>query len=82
MKLYSTDVPFSPSRGLTPDYGSSHDGFNRSGHFLDSPSLAAGVTNQYRIRMYNSSTVYFNRSRGSSSQSGGVSSLVIMEIAV
>tara|TARA_R110002020_G_C16066858_1_gene755892 strand:+ start:23 stop:622 length:600 start_codon:yes stop_codon:yes gene_type:complete len=81
-RIYSTDVPFSPSRGLTPDYGSSHDGFNRSGHFLDSPSLAAGVTNQYRIRMYNSSTVYFNRSRGSASQAGGVSSLVIMEIAV
>lgn len=81
-RLYLSDVPFSPSRGLTPDYGSSHDGFNRSGHFLDSPSLAAGVTNQYRIRMFNASTVYLNRSRGSASQSGGVSSLVIMEIAV
>ena len=81
-RIYSTDVPFSPSRGLTPDYGSSHDGFNRSGHFLDSPSLAAGVTNQYRIRMYNQSTVYWNRCRGNAAQSGGVSSLVIMEIAV
>jgi len=81
-RIYSTDVPFSPSRGLTPDYGSSHDGFNRSGHFLDSPSLAAGVTNQYRIRMYNASTVYLNRSRESPDQAGGVSSLVIMEIAV
>ena len=81
-RLYNCDVAFSPSRGLTPDYGSSHDGFNRSGHFLDSPSLAAGVTNQYRIRMFNQSTVYFNRSRGSATSAGGVSSLVIMEIAV
>lgn len=81
-RIYGTDVPFAPSRGLTPDYGNSYDGFNRSGHFLDSPSLAAGVTNQYRIRLYTQATVYLNRARGSATQSGGVSSLVIMEIAV
>ena len=80
-RLYVCDVAFSPSRGLTPDYGNSHDGFNRSGHFLDSPSLAAGVTNQYRIRMFNQATTYINRSRGSGTNAGGVSSLVIMEIA-
>ena len=81
-RIYGTDVPMAPSRGLTPAYGNSFDGFNRSGHFLDSPSLSSGVTNQYRIRMYNQATVYFNRCRGSAAQAGGVSSLVIMEIAV
>ena len=79
-KFYSTDVPFSPSRGDT--YGNDYDTFNRSGHFVDSPSLGAGVTNQYRIRMYNQATMYINRGRGSASQAGGVSSLMIMECAV
>lgn len=81
-RIYGTDVPFAPSRGLTPDYGNSFDGYNRSGHFLDSPGLAAGVTNRYRLRLYTQATVYLNRARGSASQSGGVSSLVIMEVAV
>ena len=58
-KLYCTDVPFSPSRTAT--YGSGFDTFHRSGSFVDSPNLAAGVTNQYRVRMFNQSTVYINR---------------------
>lgn len=81
-KLYCTDVPFSPSRGSL--YGSDFDTFHRSGSFVDSPSLAAGVTNQYRVRMYNSSTMYINRGRHSAhglANAGGTSSLVIMEIA-
>ena len=40
-KLYCTDVPFSPSRSAT--YGSDFDVFHRSGSFVDSPNLAAGV---------------------------------------
>lgn len=80
-RVYGTDVPFSPSRGLTPAYGNAHDVFHRSGSFIDAPTLAAGVTNQYRIRMYNQSTVYVNRARGSASGSGGVSSIMIMEFA-
>nr|BAR35717.1 hypothetical protein [uncultured Mediterranean phage uvMED] len=81
-KLYCTDVPFSPSRGAT--YGNDFDTFHRSGSFVDSPSLAAGVTNQYRVRMYNASTMYINRGRNASyglANAGGTSSLVIMEIA-
>tara|TARA_Y100001963_G_scaffold131736_1_gene189472 strand:- start:36 stop:638 length:603 start_codon:yes stop_codon:yes gene_type:complete len=80
-KLYTSDVPFAPSRGLTPAYGNAFDLFHRSGSFVDSPSLAAGVTNRYRIRMFNQDTMYINRSRGSSSGSGSVSSMVIMEIS-
>lgn len=81
-RLYSTDVPMAPSRGLTPAYGNTLDVFHRSGHFLDSPSLGAGVTNRYRIRMFNQSTVYLNRGRTDGANSGGASSLVIMEVAV
>jgi len=79
-KIYLTDVPFSSERGRTPAYGNSHDVYHRSGSFIDSPSLSAGVTNQYRIRMYNQSLVYLNRGRGSASNVGGVSSLLVMEI--
>ena len=81
-KLYCTDVPFSPSRTAT--YGSGFDTFHRSGSFVDSPNLAAGVTNQYRVRMFNQSTVYINRGRHSAhglANAGGTSSIVIMEIA-
>ena len=81
-KLYCTDVPFSPSRGAT--YGNYFDVFHRSGSFVDSPNLAAGVTNQYRVRMFNQSTMYINRGRHSThglANAGGTSSIVIMEIA-
>jgi len=81
-KIYLTDVPFSSERGRTPSYGNNLDVYHRSGSFVDSPSLSAGVTNQYRIRMYNQSTVYLNRGRANTNASGGVSSLLIMEIAV
>tara|TARA_B100000035_G_C20898788_1_gene508414 strand:- start:137 stop:913 length:777 start_codon:yes stop_codon:yes gene_type:complete len=79
-KIYLTDVPFSSERGRTPAYGNNLDVYHRSGSFIDSPSLSAGVTNQYRIRMYNQSLMYLNRGRGSAANAGGVSSLVIMEI--
>ena len=81
-KIYLTDVPFSSERGRTPAYGNNLDVYHRSGSFVDSPSLSAGVTNQYRIRMYNQSTVYLNRGRANTNASGGVSSLLVMEIAV
>ena len=80
-RLYSTDVPMAPSRGLTPAYGNTLDVFHRSGHLLDSPSLSAGVSNRYRIRMFNQSTMFLNRGRTDATNAGGVSSLVIMEVA-
>jgi len=81
-KLYCTDVPMSPSRSAL--YGNDFDVFHRSGSFVDSPNLAAGVTNQYRVRMFNQSTMYINRGRHGAhglANGGGTSSLVIMEIA-
>ena len=78
-KFYSTDVPFSSERGRTPSYGNSHDTYHRCMTTYDSPSLAAGVTNRYRVRMFNQATAYINRSRGSTS-SGGTSGIMVMEI--
>ena len=78
-KFYSTDVPFSPSRGLTPAYGNAYDTYHRCMSVVDSPSLSAGVNNRYRIRMFNQSTMYINRGRAHT-LSGGTSSLVVMEI--
>ena len=79
-KWYSTDVPFAPSRGLTPAYGNSHDSYHRSMTCLDtSANVSAGGNIRYRIRMFNQSTMYINRARGST-QSGGVSSICVMEI--
>jgi len=83
-RIYSTDVPFSPRsvHDTSPDYGSILDVFHRSGHFIDSPNLSGGVTNQYRVRMFNQSIMYLNRGRSDATNAGGVSSMVIMEIAV
>ena len=79
-KWYSTDVPFSPSRGLTPAYGNAHDTYHRSMTCLDnSANVAAGGNIRYRIRMFNQATMYINRARGST-QSGSVSSICVMEI--
>tara|TARA_B100000073_G_scaffold342492_1_gene345675 strand:+ start:5886 stop:6569 length:684 start_codon:yes stop_codon:yes gene_type:complete len=78
-KLYCTDVPFSPSRGAT--YGNGYDTYHRSGSLLDSPGLAAGVTNRYRIRMFNQAAQPINRGRNGLDNAGGTSSLFIMEIA-
>ena len=78
-KLYCADVVFSPSRGDT--YGNGYDTFHRSGSLLDSPSLAAGVTNQYRIRMFNQASQPINRGRNGLDNAGGTSSLFVMEIA-
>ena len=79
-KFYSTDVPFSPSRGLSPAYGNNLDTYHRCMTTYDSPSLAAGATNRYRVRMFNQATAYINRSRGST-QCGGTSGIMVMEIA-
>jgi hypothetical protein len=79
-KWYSTDVPFSPSRGLTPAYGNAHDTYHRSMTCLDtSANVSAGGNIRYRIRMFNQATMYINRARGST-QSGGTSSICVMEI--
>tara|TARA_Y100001938_G_scaffold146240_1_gene224732 strand:+ start:3605 stop:4195 length:591 start_codon:yes stop_codon:yes gene_type:complete len=78
-KLYCSDVVFSPSRGAT--YGNGYDTFHRSGSLIDSPSLAAGVTNRYRIRMFNQAAQPINRGRNGLDNAGGTSSLFIMEIA-
>ena len=80
-KLYCTDVPMAPSRGLTPAYGNAHDVFHRSGAFIDNPNLAAGTTLEYRVRMFNQGVMYINRGRGGTTGVGGTSSLTIMEIA-
>ena len=79
-KWYSTDVPFSPSRGLTPAYGNAYDTYHRSMTCLDSSAnVSAGGDIRYRIRMFNQSTMYINRGR-SSTLSGSVSSICVMEI--
>ena len=78
-KWYSTDVPFSPSRGLTPAYGNAYDTFHRSMTCIDSPNVTAGGNVRYRIRMFNQSTMYINRGR-SHTLSGSVSSICVMEI--
>ena len=79
-KRYSTDVPFAPSRGLTPAYGNAYDTYHRSMTVLDSSAnVSAGGDIIYRIRMFNQSTMYINRGR-SSTLSGSVSSICVMEI--
>lgn len=75
---YQTDVPFSPSRDM--QYGNGYDVYYKYFQFLESPNVAAGTTNTYRIAMWNQSTHYGNRCRSNVS-GGGISTLTLMEIA-
>tara|TARA_B100001057_G_C22461562_1_gene799058 strand:+ start:107 stop:706 length:600 start_codon:yes stop_codon:yes gene_type:complete len=75
---YQTDVPFSPSRDFL--YGNAFDVYYKYFQFLETPNVAAGTTNTYRIALFNQGTYYHNRCRQNVA-GGGISTLTLMEIA-
>lgn len=77
-KIYSTDVPFGPSRDWT--YGNNHDVFFRSMNSTNSPSYAAGVSVTFTLLSWAQADVHINRCQAGVS-SGGASGMHIMEIA-
>ena len=75
---YQTDVPFSPSRDFL--YGNAFDVYYKYFQFLETPNVAAGTTNTYRIAIFNQALHYGNRCRQNVA-GGGISTLTLMEIA-
>jgi hypothetical protein len=76
-KFYSTDVPWLPNGDWT--HAGIYDTFTRSHSYIDSPGLSAGTSITYELTAWWEAYIYVNQS--ANSNNGGVSSMIIMEIA-
>jgi len=76
-KFYSSDVPWLPNGDWT--HAGQYDTFTRSHAYIDSPGLSAGASLTYELTAWWQTYIYVNRA--AHSNSGGVSSMIIMEIA-
>jgi hypothetical protein len=76
-KFYSTDVPWSPNSDWT--HSGIYDTFTRSHSYIDSPGLSAGTSITYELTAWWESSIFVNQTNHSNN--GGVSSMIIMEIA-
>jgi len=76
-KFYSTDVPWSPNSDWS--HAGQYDTFTRSHSYIDSPGLAAGVSITFELTAWWQSYIWVNQAVHSNS--GGVSSMIVMEVA-